>query len=80
MKQWTDRIRQVKIWLVAAAVMIAGASLYVSHQLVNDLKQEERTKMDLWAKAMNFVQEADGETDCRWPSPSSRATPPFPSS
>ena len=63
MKQWTDRIRQVKIWLVAAAVMIAGASLYVSHQLVNDLKQEERTKMDLWAKAMNFVQEADGETD-----------------
>ena len=63
MKQWTDRIRQVKILLVAAAVVIAGASLLVSHQLVSKLKQEERTKMDLWAKAMNFVQEADGNTD-----------------
>jgi signal transduction histidine kinase len=61
--QWTDRIRQVKIWLVVAAVLIAAASLFVSHQLVSDLKAEERTKMDLWAKAMNFVQEADGDTD-----------------
>ena len=61
--QWTDRIRQVKIWLVVAAILIAAASLFVSHQLVRDLKQEERTKMDLWAKAMNFVQEADSETD-----------------
>ncbi|MBR2233623.1 MAG: HAMP domain-containing histidine kinase [Prevotella sp.] len=61
--QWTDRIRQVKILLVVAAVLIAAASLFVSHQLVTDLKTEERTKMDLWAKAMNFVQEADSETD-----------------
>ncbi len=63
MVQWTDRIRQVKILLVVAAVLIAAASLFVSHQLVTDLKTEERTKMDLWAKAMNFVQEADSETD-----------------
>ncbi len=63
MVQWTDRIRQVKILLVVAAVLIAAASLFVSHQLVTDLKAEERTKMDLWAKAMNFVQEADSETD-----------------
>jgi hypothetical protein len=56
-------MRQVKIWLVVAAVLIAAASLFVSHQLVSDLKAEERTKMDLWAQAMNFVQEADGETD-----------------
>ena len=61
--QWTDKIRQVKILLVVAAVLIAAASLLVSHQLVSDLKQEERSKMDLWAKAMNFVQEADSETD-----------------
>jgi hypothetical protein len=63
MKQWTDRMQQVKICLVTAAVLIAAASLFVSHHLVSDLKQEERTKMDLWAKAMNFVQDADGETD-----------------
>ena len=61
--QWTDSIRQVKIILVVAAIVIAATSLLVSHQLVSDLKDEERSKMDLWAKAMNFVQEADGETD-----------------
>ena len=61
--QWTDRIRQVKIVLVVAAILIAAASLLFSHQLVSDLKQEERSKMDLWARAMNFVQEADTETD-----------------
>ncbi|MGX8697756.1 MAG: ATP-binding protein, partial [Prevotella sp.] len=61
--QWTDRMRQVKIWLVVAALLIAAASLLVSHKLVNDLKQEERSKMDLWAKAMNFLREADSETD-----------------
>ena len=59
--QWTDRIRQVKIILVVAAVAIAAASLFVSHRLVNDLKQEERTKMDLWAKAMKFINEAEDE-------------------
>ena len=61
--QWTDRIRQVKIVLVVAAIIIAAASLLISHKLVSDLKQEERSKMDLWARAMNFVQEADSETD-----------------
>ena len=61
--QWTDRMRQVKIWLVVAAIIIAGASLFVSHLLVSDLKKEERSKMDLWARAMNFVKEADTETD-----------------
>ena len=59
--QWTDRIRQVKIILVMAAVAIAAASLFVSHRLVSDLKQEERTKMDLWAKAMKFINEAEDE-------------------
>lgn len=63
MMQWTDSIRQVKIWLVVAAVAIAAASLFVSHRLVVDLKAEERTKMDLWAKAMNHVQEAGSDTD-----------------
>ena len=59
--QWTDRIRQVKIILVVAAVAIAAASLFVSHQLVSDLKQEERTKMDLWAKAMKYINEVVDE-------------------
>ena len=59
--QWTDRIRQVKILLVLAAVLIAATSLFFSHKLVSDLKAEERTKMDLWAKAMKFINEAEDE-------------------
>ena len=39
--QWTDRIRQVKIVLVVAAVFIAVASLFISNYLVRDLSAEE---------------------------------------
>ncbi|MBR0049526.1 MAG: HAMP domain-containing histidine kinase [Prevotella sp.] len=59
--QFTDRIRQVKILLVVAAVIIAVASLLVSHVLVADLQREERTKMDLWAKAMKYIDQAEDE-------------------
>jgi len=61
--QWTDRIRQVKIILVVAAIMIAVASLMVSHLLVKDLQREERNKMEVWAQAMQTLQEADETTD-----------------
>lgn len=61
--QWTDRIRQVKIWLVVAAIAIAVASLLASHFLVRDLQTEERRKMELWAKAMNSLNQADENTD-----------------
>ena len=61
--QWTDRIRQVKIWLVVAAVLIAVASLLASHLMVRDLQHEERRKMEVWAEAMHALNEADAETD-----------------
>ena len=61
--QWTDRIRQVKILLVLSAIIIAGASLLVSHLLVRDLQFEERKKMELWAAAMNAYNQADENTD-----------------
>ncbi|MBO5187140.1 MAG: ATP-binding protein [Prevotella sp.] len=61
--QWTDRIRQVKIVLVIAAVLIAVASLAVSHFLVRDLSDEERTKMEIWAQALNALNNADENTD-----------------
>jgi len=62
-KQWTDRMRQVKIWLVVAAAVIAVAALLVSHALVSDLKKEERSKMELWAQAMHALNQADENTD-----------------
>jgi len=65
--QWIDRIRQIKILLVVAAVVIAVASLLVSHLLVHDLQVEERNKMELWAKAMNTLNQADEYTDLTLP-------------
>lgn len=61
--QWTDRIRQMKILLVAAAVMIAVASLLVSHFLIRDLASEERHRMEVWAEAMRSLNMADENTD-----------------
>ncbi len=61
--QWTDRIRQVKIVLVAVAVILAAASVLVSHRLTRDLEDEERNKMGVWAEAMRSLNTADENTD-----------------
>ena len=61
--QWTDQIRQVKIVLVVAAVIIAIASLFISQYLVRDLSIEERHKMEVWAEAMRSFSNADENTD-----------------
>ena len=60
---WTDHIRQVKILLVAMAVIIATVSLIVSNILVSDLKVEEENKMMVWAEAMRTLNTADENTD-----------------
>ncbi len=56
-------MKGLKIWLVAAAIVIAGASLLVSHYLVRDLQREERNNMEIWAEAMRVLTEADENTD-----------------
>lgn len=61
--QWTDRIRQVKIFLVLAAMAIAVGSLLVSHFLTKDLKVQEQHKMEVWAEAMRTLNQADENTD-----------------
>lgn len=60
---WTDRIRQVKIFLVVAAILIAVASLLVSRFLTRDLAEQERSKMQVWAEAMKSLSAADENTD-----------------
>ena len=57
--QWTDRIRQTKILLVGAAVIIAVASLVASNLLTRDLYQEEHKKMEIWAEAMRTLNVSD---------------------
>lgn len=44
-------------------MVIAVASLYVSHSLISDLSAEERVRMEVWAEAMKNLQTADGNTD-----------------
>ena len=61
--QWTDRTRQVKIFLVIAAIIIAVASLLVSHSLTHDLSVQEKSKMQVWAEAMKSLSAADENTD-----------------
>lgn len=60
---WTDRIKQVKILLVVAAIIIAVASLVVSHFFIIDLENEERIRMEVWAEAMRSLDTADENTD-----------------
>ena len=61
--QWTDRIRQMKIVLVIAAILIAAGSLVVSHILTRDLEQQEQSRMQVWAEAMRTLNKADENTD-----------------
>ena len=56
-------ISQIKIALVVAAVIIAAASLVVSHILVRDLAIEERNRMEVWAEAMRSLSTAEENTD-----------------
>ena len=61
--QWTDRMRQVKILLSCAAVIICALSLIWSHVLVSDLALEEQRKVEVWAEAMRSLEQADEQTD-----------------
>ena len=58
-----DGVRRVKRLLVVGAVLIVVASLWVSHGLISDLKNEEQTKMGVWAEAMRSLTSADETTD-----------------
>lgn len=61
--QWYDRIKQVKVFLVVMAVVIAVGSLVVSNYLVRDLEMGEHRNMEVWAEAMRTLNNADENTD-----------------
>ncbi len=58
-----ERIRTIKIWLIAVAVVIAIATLLTSNYLIRDLQHEERNRMEVWAEAMRSLNAADEFTD-----------------
>ncbi len=47
-----SRKQQWKIVLVILAVLIVGASLWYSNYIVNQIKEEERQKVQLWTEAV----------------------------
>ncbi|HRG52565.1 MAG TPA: hypothetical protein PLL00_07005, partial [Bacteroidia bacterium] len=47
-----SRKQQWKLWLVVAAVLIVGASLWYANLLVTKIAKEERVKVKLWADAI----------------------------
>lgn len=60
---WTDKVRNLKFIFIGVAIIIVATSLFVSHRLVEDLKNEERTRMEVWAAAMRSLTEAEENTD-----------------
>jgi two-component system, sporulation sensor kinase D len=44
--------QQWKLWLLMAAVLIVGTSLWYANRLVNEIAKEERIKVKLWADAI----------------------------
>ena len=49
--------------LVVIAILMAVASVMVSHRLTRDLEAEEHNKMGVWAEAMRSLNTADENTD-----------------
>ena len=61
--KWTDRLHNIRLLFIMVAVLIAFASVVVSHLLISDLAQEEATRMEVWAEAMRSLNAADEHTD-----------------
>ena len=60
--KWTDRLHNIRLLFIMVAVLIAFASVVVSH-LLSDLAKEEATRMEVWAEAMRSLNAADEHTD-----------------
>ncbi len=61
--QWSGRNSQIKFILTLSAIVVVVCSLFVSNRLTNDLKREERNRMEVWAAAMKSLNNADEYTD-----------------
>lgn len=61
--KWFSNFRYIKYLLIIVAAVIAAVSLQVSNSLVEDLKQEEERKMEVWASAMGSLISAEENAD-----------------
>lgn len=56
-------LSRFKIIFIVVAATLAAASLIVSNNLTNKLKQEEQNRMEIWAEAMRSLIRADENAD-----------------
>lgn len=61
--KWFSHIRNIRLILIVVAILIAIFSLLTSNYLIEDLKEEEVNKMEVWAEAMRSLNNADENTD-----------------
>ena len=57
------KLRHIKLILCLAAVLVTLFSLWASHVLTQDLKDEERRRVEIWAAAMKSLTTADQGAD-----------------
>ena len=58
-----SRKQKWKFTLIGIAIIIGISSLFVTNTLVNELKTEERKKIELWAQATKHLLSITGEGD-----------------
>ncbi len=59
MMKWYSNFRNIKFALIAVAAIIVLTSLVVSNSIVNELKEEETRKIEIWAEAMSTLNNAE---------------------
>ena len=57
------KLRHIKLILCLAAILVTLLSLWASHILTQDLKDEERRRVEIWAAAMKSLTTADQGAD-----------------
>jgi hypothetical protein len=45
----------LKYGFISVAVLIVIASVWITHSLVNELKNEERKKIEIWAESIALI-------------------------
>jgi hypothetical protein len=58
----SEKLKNMRLWLIGIGTAIIAASLIISHFLIKDLQEEEKNKMEIWAAAMKNISDAGENT------------------
>ena len=59
---FSEKLKNMRLWLIGIGTAIIAASLIISHFLIKDLQEEEKNKMEIWAAAMKNISDAGENT------------------